>query len=59
VNQTLDPAWIDECLKWRDRILTGHFIHYCHEYDGLPVDETCPEWPCGCYPENREERDQK
>ena len=40
--------WADDCLKWRGKILTGHYKHWCHEWDGLPVDETTPEWPCGC-----------
>jgi len=22
--------------------------HYCFEWDGLPIDETTLEWPCGC-----------
>lgn len=40
--------WRYDSMKWRGVVLTGHHIHYCQEYDGLPVDETCPEWPCGC-----------
>jgi len=53
-NQTtergsLDPvSWEDECMKWRGRVLTGRYAHYCFDRDGLPVDETCPEWDCGC-----------
>jgi hypothetical protein len=40
--------WKSECIKWRGHILTGEHGHYCLEWDQLPVDETCPEWPCGC-----------
>ena len=41
-------TWESECLKWRGVVLTGERAHYCFDYDGLPVDETCVEWPCGC-----------
>jgi hypothetical protein len=30
------------------RVLTGPGAHACDYWDGLPVDETCREWPCGC-----------
>lgn len=40
-----------DCLHWRSRILTAPHAHWCNEWDGRPVDETCPEWPCGCYAE--------
>jgi hypothetical protein len=40
--------WEEDCLKWRDRVLTGKFAHWCFDWDGLPVDETCEEWPCDC-----------
>lgn len=40
--------WEEDCLRWRGRILTGQYAHICWEWDGLPVDETCLEWPCGC-----------
>jgi hypothetical protein len=36
------------CLKERGKVLTGKYRHYCMEWDLLPIDETCPEWPCGC-----------
>lgn len=30
--------------------LTGKYKHYCLDWDGLPVDETCPEFECcTCY----------
>lgn len=56
--------WQLDCLRWRGNMLTGNFAHWCAEWDGLPVDETCSwwirdpqdgtefhagEWPCGCY----------
>lgn len=41
--------WEEDCLKWRGVILRGQFAHWCFDYDGLPVDETCEEeWPCAC-----------
>jgi hypothetical protein len=43
------PAhWAEDCLKWRHKVLTGRHAHWCFDWDDLPVDETCPEWPCGC-----------
>lgn len=42
------PEWIADCKQWRGKTLTGRFAHWCYEWDGLPVDETTPEWPCGC-----------
>lgn len=30
--------------------LTGRFKHFCLEYDGLAIDETCPEFEqCLCW----------
>jgi hypothetical protein len=26
--------------------LAGKFKHFCHEWDGLEIDETCPEFSC-------------
>lgn len=40
--------WILDCDKWRGRLLTGGAAHWCPEWDDLPVDETCFEWPCRC-----------
>lgn len=37
-----------DSMKWRGRVLTGRYWHWCHDWDWLPVDETTPEWPCGC-----------
>jgi hypothetical protein len=43
--------WNEDCLRWRGRVLTGKYKHWCNEWDGLPVDETTPEWPtCTCWP---------
>ena len=40
--------WKEDCLKWCGRVLTGRYWHWCNAWDGLPVDETTPEWPCEC-----------
>ena len=40
--------WVDDCMRVRGRVLTGVHAHWCREWDGLPVDETCSEFPCGC-----------
>lgn len=43
--------WIDDCYEWRGHVLIGKQAHWCFEWDGLPIDETCMEWPC-CGPES-------
>jgi hypothetical protein len=45
------PEWIEDCKRWRGRVLTGFYCHWCDDWDGLPIDETTPEWPCVCYRE--------
>lgn len=42
------PEFVEDSIKWRGHELTGRHTHWCPEWDGLPMDETCPEWPCGC-----------
>lgn len=39
-------AWEIACKHWRGRLLTGTMAHYCEDWDGLPVDETCGEFEC-------------
>jgi hypothetical protein len=40
--------WEQDCLKWRGVVLTGEHKHWCSDWDFLPIDETCVEWPCAC-----------
>ena len=41
--------WEVDCLKWRGRVLTGKLAHWCYDWDGLPIDETCDEISgCSC-----------
>jgi hypothetical protein len=40
--------WAADCLRWRGRVLTGKYAHWCYDWDGLPIDETTPEFPCSC-----------
>lgn len=47
-DHRLSSEWIADCLKWRKRWLKGRYAHWCFEWDGLPIDETTLEWPCGC-----------
>ena len=47
-----EADWVTDCRHWRGVVLTGAHRHWCHEYDGLPVDETTFEWPCGCFPDS-------
>jgi hypothetical protein len=31
-------------------VLKGKYKHYCWEWDGMTIDETCPEFlSCSCY----------
>jgi hypothetical protein len=45
-------------MLWRKRVLTGKYSHFCMDWDGLPIDETCDEWPCVCARELVDERGQ-
>ena len=45
---TTSKEWIADCRHWRGRVLTGLYAHWCFDWDGLPIDETTPEWPCTC-----------
>lgn len=47
--------WKKDCLHWRHEVLTGIYSHWCLDWDGLPVDETCEQFiSCGCIPESEE-----
>ena len=41
-------AWKEDSIRWRGRIMTGEYAHWCPDWDYLPIDETTPEWPCAC-----------
>lgn len=44
-----DDAWREDCVGYRGRVLTGVGAHWCPDWDGLPIDETCAEWEaCAC-----------
>jgi hypothetical protein len=45
-QRTVHPEWIEDCMKYRGRVLTGDKAHWCFDWDGLPVDETCDELSC-------------
>jgi hypothetical protein len=45
--------WRHDCLDTRGVVLTGAWSHWCDEWDGLPVDETTPEFEyCFCFPDH-------
>ena len=45
----MPETWEEVCLKERDEVLKGRFAHYCYDWDGLTVDETCHEFTsCNC-----------
>ena len=48
--------WIEDCLRWRGKVLTGKHTHWCPHWDYLPIDETTPEWPCPCSASDGEQR---
>lgn len=51
-NETFQEApwadWERDCYRWRGMLLEGRYAHWCAVWNSLPMDETCPEWPCGC-----------
>jgi|GEM_PF-2209441 len=48
--------WIEDCERTHGRVLAGACHHWCREWDGMPIDETCPEFDaCLCYPETIKE----
>lgn len=48
-----NDLWAADCAFWYGELLTGKFRHWCPEWDGLPIDETCPEFKaCVCYKED-------
>lgn len=50
-----EAEWLVDCKRYRGHTLTGHYRHWCMDWDGLPVDETCIEWPCGCFDQDKME----
>lgn len=41
--------WRDDCMEFHGQVLTGAACHWCPEFDGLPIDETCTEYKhCTC-----------
>jgi len=41
--------WEDDCMHWHGKVLQGEKAHWCPEWDGLPIDETCAEFEsCIC-----------
>ena len=38
--------WQADCRHWYGVVLRGEFAHYCLDWDGLPIDETCMEFTC-------------
>jgi len=44
--------WAEDCMACYGQILLGKYAHFCYEFDGLPIDETCREFLCcKCYDE--------
>jgi hypothetical protein len=34
-------VWQQDCIREWGRVLDGEFAHWCYDWDGLPIDETC------------------
>lgn len=50
IDPEYQAEWDRDCLKYRNMLLSGKFSHWCADWDGLPVDETVPEWDgCLCF----------
>lgn len=50
ITHRYDQDWLDDCARYRGKILRGVFSHWCVEWDYLPIDETCEEFRCcRCY----------
>ena len=48
--------WEKDCLRTHRRILTGKHRHWCHDWDYMPIDETCPEFEaCTCEKKGRDD----
>lgn len=50
-ERDMDPAELSKIMEERHmKILTGKFKHYCWEWDGMAIDETCAEFEvCSCF----------
>ena len=47
--------WETECNRYHGKVLTGKRKHYCYEWDGMPIDETCEEFKvCCCFPNSEQ-----
>lgn len=45
----ISQDWIDDCIFYYGKVLTGKKAHWCVESDYLPIDETCEEFKyCLC-----------
>jgi len=42
----VSAEWVEDCLMFWGRVLLGEDGHWCNDWDGLPVDETCCEYEC-------------
>lgn len=41
--------WVEDCMAYWGRVLTGGKKHWCPEWDFLPIDDTCGEIEaCAC-----------
>jgi hypothetical protein len=48
IGDAYRAGWEHDSKHWRGKVMTGLYAHWCSDWDDLPIDETCPEWPCAC-----------
>lgn len=48
MTDDVSQDWIDDCLKYWGRVLTGKHAHWCADWDFLPIDETTEVEFSGC-----------
>lgn len=35
--------WVQDCMLYHGKVLTGKKAHWCFDWDDMPIDETCME----------------
>ena len=45
----LSSDFIEDCIRWRGRVLNGDYAHWCPDWDFDPICDTMPEYEaCRC-----------
>lgn len=46
IDAKLSQDWIDDCMRWYGKVLTGKKAHWCPDWDDLPIDADSSEFEC-------------